>query len=455
MSVNVKKLVLSASGSSSGNPYGELLTFTGNQNLYQATFDASANLYGWFSNSAAYYKFNAGTYTRAWGKDHVYSMERDRTDMVINHQGTLLMTTQTSAAYNGVSLYSINTSDGSLINVLQFNVNAQNYNPVRWGKCISLNPDPNGGDAMLFFNCTFDTGTTVHCYFDQSQTSVTNGERYISLSGNTTSEPMLDLVATGDALETRVLVGQTNAAVGINLWVAKIGKTNANYGNYYYNIRQSGGVQPSAGVNIAKNNTDSNNEYLVAGTVSNSSGNPSLFISTFNTSLDVNNFKVFSKVDSSTDLKTSSGFYLRCLCDEDGYGYIVTADLFSSPTSTIILKVKLSDLSIQWQYRVHHSTDDFYPTTNLVHTYNENQDLFFGSLKHGLIFSRDGLPTGTFGDLSVTETDLIEATEFSIDTKTSLSGTFSNLSNDTRSNATSITTLQDTTTVSASSATLE
>ena len=55
----------------------------------------------------------------------------------------------------------------------------------------------------------------------------------------------------------------------------------------------------------------------------------------------------------------------------------------------------------------------------------------------------------------MTETDPIEATEFSIDTKTSLSGTFSNLSNDTRSNATSITTLQDTTTVSASSATLE
>lgn len=454
MSVNVKKLVLSASGNSSGNPYGELLTFTGNQNLYQATFDSSANLYGWFSSSASYYKFNAGTYTRAWGKDHVYSMERDRTDMVINHQGTLLMTTQTSAAINGVNLYSINTSDGSLINVLGIQNSVDSYNPVYNGKCISLNPDPNGGDAMLFFNCDFDTGTTVHCYFDQSQTATRNGERYISLSGNTTSLPMLDVVATGDALETRVLVGQTNAAVGINLWIAKIGKTNSNYGTYYYNIQQSGSVQASAGVNIAKNNTDSNNEYLVAGTVNNSSGNTSLFISTFNTSLDVNNFRVFSKVDSSTDLDASYGYYVRCLCDEDGYGYVITADLLTG-SDTIILKVRLSDLSIQWQYRVHHSTDSFYPTTNLVHTYNENQDLFFGSLKHGLIFSRDGLPTGTFGNLSVTETDLIEATEFSINTKTSLSGTFSNLSNDSATNQTGITTLNDTTTVSASSATLE
>lgn len=448
MSVSVKRILMGAAGAAAGNPYGEVLSFGGSQRLVAYDFDSSANLYGYFGNTASFYKFDAGTYTRAWGKDFIYSMEWRQADMAVNSAGNILMTTRTAAADSGVLLSLIDSSTGTTINAHEFiPPSGIDYLPDYNGPCISAVDGVT--NAMVIWNSTYLSGAIIAAYFDQTQTSTTTGEYYFQESPTSNSLNGFDYLGGVD--EERVICGTSNEVSPQAPFLSKVGLVLFDSATKYARVKKNSTYVFANFEGVSVNSSDATNKIFAVGQVN----DPDVFntyhahISTFDSNLSKINFRTLSvKPDSS---KINVAGVVKCVCDDDGFGYV----FFQERTSNDIylFKIKISDLSIQWQFRITGFLQDG-PYNRPVFMNNDNNDIFISLGYSGLVVSKDGLPTGTFGAYTVYETDISNDPIFSMDSTLFSSTSRGNVSGETSYNST-VNTTNNTTFVSVTSTLLE
>lgn len=448
MSISVQKLMMGTAGAGgAGNPYGEILNFGGSYALYAYDFDSESNLYGAFVGpQQKHMRLNAETYTRQWEKRISTSTTGLYQDCSVNNNDDVYFVNQSDASDREVYLSLLDGATGAAIgNQHHFDPPAgDDYTPIFKGKSLNIFDSPSTAGNIAFMSTSLGT-SLVSATFDNTQASETIGERYADMNtmlahDSCIAAPRLYFAgAVQDVITPRSPILFKSDTVLLN------------YGCSSFPVKYSGTAYSAGYTCVNRDAAAATTSYdlAVSGNVIYNSKNTA-FVAVHD-SASYNNIRAFRTFYNSSGVRLNCDSYVKSQI-YDGFVYVVICN-FDIKSDWYFVKLAATDLSIEWQYKVSGFNTNSQPFGKPVLMRNINNDLFFSTRYEAISFSRDGLPVGTFGSYTVSESDLTHDPNFTLGPYTTIGVTSGNLANE-NSFATNMFWL-DTTDVSATPTLLE
>lgn len=460
MSILAKKIILSAAGNrAAGNPYGEILNFGGSYALYSYDFDSSSNLFAQFVGSQQkHVRLNAVNYDVEWEKRISTSTSNSAYGQycAVNNDDNVYFANLSSTTSQGAYLCLLDGATGAAIgNQTRLGPPTGNtYQLFYKGEGITIFQSSSTLQAKLSLYSNYLGGSIVSVYFDNDVANPVVGARYADM--NTMNVYDSCLVGTVDATDqtSTFYAGYVTSVVSPTApTIFNGGRTLTNQGCNYYPFKYSGTAYAAylTSVSVDYDETVTNKDLAVAGVADYGSfGYQVAFVAIINSD-NLANVQGFRTFYTNNGTAFDSNQFVRVQC-YDGFVYVVLQD-DKNYSDFYFFKLSMDDLSIEWQYKVSGFNANSQPFGRLVLMRNEENDLFFSTRYEAIAFSRDGLPTGTYGSYTVSIPDFAHDSNFTFGPYTSVSVTVGNVSGETNSSTTMSWT--DTTNISVTTTSLE
>jgi hypothetical protein len=461
MSLVAKKTILAAAGNrEAGNPYGEILDFGGSYALYSYDFDSSSNLYGQFVGSQQKnVRLNAVDYDVEWEKRISTSTSSSIFGQycAVNNDDDVYFANLSSTSSIGAYLSLLDGATGAAIGN-QTNLqppSGNEYELFQKGEGITIFQSTTTLQAKLsFYSPDYLGGSIISVYFDNDEASPVIGARYADMNKMTVYDSCL--AGTVDAADqtSTFYAGYVSSVVSpVAPTIFNGSRTLQNQGCNYYPFKYSGTAYAAylTSVSVDYDETVTNKDLAVAGVADYGSfGNQVAFVAIINTD-NLASIGAFTTFYTNNGTEFDSTTFVKAQC-YDGFVYVILQD-DDNRSDFYFFKLSMDDLSIEWQYKVSGFNANSQPFGRLVLMRNTENDLFFSTRYEAIAFSRDGLPTGTYGSYTVSVPNFAHDSNFTFGPYTTVSVTSGNVSGE--SNTATTMSWTDTTDISVTTTSLE